>query len=156
VVGVRELLDAPDLLAVLVEERGEREEAVVDDANVESAALAASSDVRSWLRIEVHQVAGAVLGEQPRQQADEVVDRLRPQAYRRFSRQLRGHAHATPETLHRHFVDTKGELHFAPGGVEVRLRRRTYTPILLEAGYATRQVEVPWRGGRTVSHAFPA
>ncbi len=77
-------------------------------------------------------------------------------AYRRFSRPLRGHAHATPETLYRHFIDTKGELHFAPGRVEVRLRRRTYTPILLEAGYAARRVDVPWWGGRTLSYAFPA
>ena len=76
--------------------------------------------------------------------------------YRRFARRLRGHAKVTPETLFRHFIDTKGELRFAPGRVEVRLRRRTYTPILLEAGYAEREVEVPWWGGRTLSYAFPA
>jgi len=76
--------------------------------------------------------------------------------YRRFARRLRGHAKVTPETLFRHFIDTKGELRFAPGRVEVRLHRRTYTPILLEAGYAEREVEVPWWGGRTLSYAFPA
>ncbi len=76
--------------------------------------------------------------------------------YRRFARQLRGHTRATPETLYRHFIDTKGELRFSRGRVEVRLRRRTYTPILLEAGYAERELEVPWWGGRTLSYAFPA
>jgi transposase len=77
-------------------------------------------------------------------------------AYRRLARSLRAHAQATPETLYRHFIDTKGELHFAPAHVEVRLRRRTYTPTLLEAGYATRRIQVPWWGGRTLSFAFPA
>ena len=44
----------------------------------------------------------------------------------------------------------------APGHVEVRLKRRTHTPALLDAGYQDRRIEVPWWGGRTLSYSFPA
>jgi hypothetical protein len=77
--------------------------------------------------------------------------------YRRFARGLHAaYHHQTPDTLREYLINGIGELRFTPGNVEVRLRRRTHTPALLDAGYQDRQIEVPWWGARTLSYAFPA
>jgi transposase len=77
--------------------------------------------------------------------------------YRRFARGLHSaYHHQTPDTIRNDLIDGIGELRFTPGHIEVALRRRTHTPALLEAGYETRQTEVPWWGGRTLSYSFPA
>ena len=77
--------------------------------------------------------------------------------YRRFARGLHTAYHnQTPDTIREYLINGIGELHFTPGHVEVRLRRRTHTPALLDAGYQDRQTEIPWWGGRTLSYAFPA
>jgi transposase len=78
-------------------------------------------------------------------------------AYRHFTRGLHAAYHnQTPDTIRNHFIDSIGELHFTPGHIQVRLRRRTHTPALLDAGYEDRQIKVPWWGGRTLSYCFPA
>jgi transposase len=77
--------------------------------------------------------------------------------YRRFARGLHTAYHnQTPDTIREYLTNGIGELRFTPGHVEVRLRRRTHTPALLDAGYQDRQTEIPWWGGRTLSYAFPA
>jgi transposase len=77
--------------------------------------------------------------------------------YRHFTRGLHAAYHnQTPDTIRSHLTDSIGELRFTPGHVEVRIRRRTHTPALLDAGYQARQIEVPWWGGRTLSYTFPA
>jgi transposase len=77
--------------------------------------------------------------------------------YRRFARGLHTAYHnQTPDTLREYLINGIGELRFSPGHVEVRLRRRTHTPALLDAGYESRQIKVPWWGERTLSYAFPA
>lgn len=77
--------------------------------------------------------------------------------YRRFARSLHAaYHHQTPDTLREHLINGIGELRFTPGHVEVALRRRTHTPALLEAGYQTKKIEVPWWGGRTLNYSFPA
>jgi transposase/IS4 transposase len=77
--------------------------------------------------------------------------------YRRFARGLHPAYHKqTPDTIRDYLINGIGELRFTPGHVEVRLRRRTHTPALLDAGYQHRQIEVPWWGGRTLSYSFPA
>jgi transposase len=77
--------------------------------------------------------------------------------YRRFAKGLHPAYHnQTPDTIRGHLTDSIGELHFSPGHVEVRLKRRTHTPALLDAGYQNRRTEVPWWGGRTLSYSFPA
>lgn len=77
--------------------------------------------------------------------------------YRRFARGMHtAYHHKTPDTIRRHFIDTKGELRFTAGHVQVRLARRTYTPHLLDADYPNRTIQVPWWNGRTLSYAFPA
>jgi transposase len=77
--------------------------------------------------------------------------------YRRFARGLHpAYRNQTPDTIRSQLIDSIGELRFTPNHVEVRLRRRTHTPALLDAGYENRRVEVPWWGGRTLSYTFPA
>ena len=77
--------------------------------------------------------------------------------YRRFARGLHtAYRNQTPDTIRDYLIDGIGELRFTPGHIEARLRRRTHTPALLEAGYENRTVEVPWWGGRTLSYSFPA
>ena len=77
--------------------------------------------------------------------------------YRRFAKGLHAAYHnQTPDTIRNHLTDGIGELRFSPGHVEVRLKRRTHTPALLDAGYQNRRTEVPWCGGRTLSYSFPA
>jgi transposase len=77
--------------------------------------------------------------------------------YRRFARTLHtAYHHQTPDTIRHQLIDGIGELRYTPGHTEVRLRRRTHTPALLQAGYQDRQIEVPWWGGRTLSYSFPA
>jgi transposase len=77
--------------------------------------------------------------------------------YRRFARRLHASYHnQTPDTIREYLINGIGELHLTPNHVEVRLRRRTHTPALLDAGYETRHLEVPWWGERTLSYSFPA
>jgi transposase len=77
--------------------------------------------------------------------------------YRRFARGLHtAYRNQTPDTIRDYLIDGMGELRFTPGHVEVALRRRTHTPALLQAGYDSRRVDVPWWGGRTLSYSFPA
>jgi transposase/IS4 transposase len=77
--------------------------------------------------------------------------------YRRFARGLHAsYRKQTPDTIRDYLINGIGELRFTPDHIEVRLRRRTHTPALLDAGYETRNVEVPWWGGRTLSYNFPA
>jgi hypothetical protein len=78
-------------------------------------------------------------------------------AYRRFAKGLHtAYRNQTPDTIRDYLIDGIGELRFTPGHIEVRLRRRTHTPALLEAGYQDKRVQVPWWGNRTLTYSFPA
>jgi len=77
--------------------------------------------------------------------------------YRRFARGLHAaYRNQTPDSLRSQLIDGIGELRFSTGHVEVRLKRRTHTPALLDAGYEQQRTEIPWWGGRTLSYSFPA
>ncbi|MGH9154517.1 MAG: hypothetical protein ACRD1K_01365 [Acidimicrobiales bacterium] len=60
----------------------------------------------------------------------------------------------TPERIHRHFVDTTGTVHVADDHVTVELTRRTYTPVLIQAGLAEMDLPFPWWGGRRLRFRF--
>jgi transposase len=76
--------------------------------------------------------------------------------YRSFAGRLQnGYATATPDTIFRHFIATPGELHVSDDGIEVRLRPRARTPVLLNAGYQQRTAKIPWWNGRQLSYSFP-
>jgi len=76
--------------------------------------------------------------------------------YRSFARRLEnGYASATPDTIFRHFVATPGELEVSDAGIDIRLRPRAHTPVLLDADYHDRAIEVPWWHGRRLTYSFP-
>ena len=74
-------------------------------------------------------------------------------AYDALRRRLAGYETATPDTIWRRFVSTPGEITLTPDEVVVRLRRRTYSPILRSADHPL--VQVPWWGGRPLRFQFP-
>jgi transposase/IS4 transposase len=78
-------------------------------------------------------------------------------AYRRFARGLHpSYRNQTPDTIREYLINGIGELHLTPDNVEVRLRRRTHTTALLDAGYQDKRIEIPWWGRRTLTYSFPA
>lgn len=64
--------------------------------------------------------------------------------YRLLARSLKRYEHMTPERIYDHFIDTTGMLHIAGDHVTVALTRRTWTPVLLQAGYAEIDLAIPW------------
>ena len=76
--------------------------------------------------------------------------------YRSFARRLaNGYATANPDTIFRHFVAAPGELRVSDDGVDVRLRPRAHTPVLLDSGYGQRATEIPWWNRRQLTFSFP-
>jgi transposase len=75
--------------------------------------------------------------------------------YRLFGRSLKRYEHTTPERLYDQFVDTTGAVHLAADHVTVELTRRTWTPVLLQAGFAEMDLPIPWWGGRRLRFRFP-
>ena len=77
--------------------------------------------------------------------------------YRKFALRLdNGYQTVTPDTIFRHFIEGPGELQFTPNGVNVALRARAHTPVLLDAAYDKLTVKIPWWDGRELSYSFPA
>lgn len=75
--------------------------------------------------------------------------------YRLLARSLKRYEHMTPERIHDHFIDTTGTLHLSDDHVTVELTRRTWTPVLLQAGYGELDVPIPWWDGRRLRFRFP-
>ncbi|MCA1693712.1 MAG: hypothetical protein LC749_02735 [Actinobacteria bacterium] len=67
-------------------------------------------------------------------------------------RRLTGYHHATPDTLQRRFLSTGGTIINRGQTIAVRLKRRTYSPVLRQADIP--EVAVPWWGGRTLRFEF--
>lgn len=76
-------------------------------------------------------------------------------AYRLLARKLPRYEQATPDRLWRHFLDNTGKIIVADDHVRVDLAVRTYTPVLIDAGYPELDLPVPWWGGRTLRFGFP-
>ena len=64
---------------------------------------------------------------------------------------LPGYAAATPDTLQRRFLNTRGEIITSGDVITVRLSRRTYSPVLRQAGLPP-ATKVPWWGNRTLRY----
>jgi hypothetical protein len=75
--------------------------------------------------------------------------------YRLLARKLPRYELATPDRLWRHFLDTTGTVMVADDHVRVDLALRTYTPVLIDAGFPELEVPVPWWGGRRLRFGFP-
>ena len=74
--------------------------------------------------------------------------------FRLFGRSLKRYEHMTPERLYDHFVDTTGTLHVDTDHVTVELKRRTWTPVLLQSGYGEMDLAIPWWGDRRLRFRF--
>ncbi|MGH9155101.1 MAG: hypothetical protein ACRD1K_04470 [Acidimicrobiales bacterium] len=75
--------------------------------------------------------------------------------YRLLARKLPRYELATPDRLWRHFLDNTGTVTVAEDHVRVDLALRTYTPVLIDAGFPELDVAVPWWGGRRLRFGFP-
>jgi transposase len=68
-------------------------------------------------------------------------------------RRLTGYHHATPDTLQRRFLSTGGRIIINhQQSIVVRLKRRTYSPVLRQADLP--EIAVPWWQGRTLRFEF--
>jgi transposase len=75
--------------------------------------------------------------------------------YRLLARKLPRYELATPDRLWRHFLDNTGTVTVADDHVRVDLALRTYTPVLIDAGFPELDLAVPWWGGRRLRFGFP-
>jgi hypothetical protein len=66
---------------------------------------------------------------------------------------LPGYHAATPDTLHRRFLETPGQLITTDQAITVRLEQRAYAPVLRQATLPAATI-VPWWGNRTVRYEF--
>jgi hypothetical protein len=67
-------------------------------------------------------------------------------AYDALRRRLPGYQTATPDTIWRRFISTRGHITLGPDQVVTHLARRTYSPVLRSADRP--EVQVPWWDGR--------
>ncbi len=75
--------------------------------------------------------------------------------YRLLARRLPRYAHATPDRIWRHFLDSTGTLHIDQNTLTIDLRVRTYHPVLIDAGLAEQSTPIPWLDGRQLRFRFP-
>ncbi|HLF40629.1 MAG TPA: hypothetical protein VI854_04040 [Acidimicrobiia bacterium] len=75
--------------------------------------------------------------------------------YRLLARKLPRYEQATPDRLWRHFLDNTGTVTVADDHVRVDLALRTYTPVLIDAGFPELGLPIPWWGGRRLTFGFP-
>ena len=75
--------------------------------------------------------------------------------YRIFARRLPRYERAQPERLHREFINAKGTIHVDHDSVTVALKTRTYSPVLLAAGYQTLETPIPWWNNRPLRFTIP-
>ena len=75
--------------------------------------------------------------------------------YRLLARKLPRYELATPDRLWRHFLDNTGTVTVADDHVRIDLALRTYTPVLIDAGFPELDIPIPWWGGRSLRFGFP-
>jgi transposase len=75
--------------------------------------------------------------------------------YRLLARTLPRYELATPDRIWRHFLDNTGTVNVADDHVRVDLALRTYTPVLIDAGFPELDIPIPWWGGRRLQFGFP-
>ena len=75
--------------------------------------------------------------------------------YRLLARKLPRYELATPDRIWRHFLDNTGTITVNHDHVRVDLALRTYTPVLIDAGYPELDIPIPWWEGRTLRFGFP-
>src|SRR5450759_3237836 len=82
---------------------------------------------------------------------DTTLSVLAGNCYRLLARKLPRYELATPDRLWRHFLDNT----VADDHVRIDLALRTYTPVLIDAGFPELDIPIPWWGGRSLRFGFP-
>src|SRR5664280_3411815 len=59
------------------------------------------------------------------------------------------------DRLWRHFLDNTGTVTVADDHVRIDLALRTYTPVLIDAGFPELDIPIGWWGGRSLRFGFP-
>lgn len=75
--------------------------------------------------------------------------------YRLLARKLPRYELATPDRIWRHFLENTGTVHVYEDHVRVDLALRTYTAVLIDAGFPELDITIPWWGGRKLRFGFP-
>jgi len=75
--------------------------------------------------------------------------------YRLLARTLPRYELATPDRIWRHFLDNTGSVTVADDHVRIDLALRTYTPVLIDAGFPELDIPIPWWTGRKLRFGFP-
>jgi len=75
----------------------------------------------------------------------------------RVSRTARCHATSWPPRTGSGgtFLDNSGSVELFDDHARVDLALRTYTPVLIDAGFPELDIPIPWRGGRSLRFGFP-
>jgi hypothetical protein len=68
--------------------------------------------------------------------------------YRLFARSLRGYERAQARQIFRRFLDTTARVTVSDREVIVRLPRRSYNPLLIDAALIGKSTPIPWWGNR--------
>ena len=69
---------------------------------------------------------------------------LAANCYRLLARKLPRYELATPDRIWRHFLDNTGTITVNHDHVRVDLALRTYTPVLIDAGFPELDIPIPW------------
>jgi hypothetical protein len=80
---------------------------------------------------------------------------LAANCYRLLARKLPRYELATPDRLWRHFLDNTGTVTITDNHVRIDLALRTYTPVLIDAGFPELDIPIPWWNGRSLRFGFP-
>ncbi len=62
---------------------------------------------------------------------------------------------AVHSLIWRHFLDNTGTVNVFEDHVRIDLALRTYTPVLIDAGFPELDAPIPWWGGRHLRFGFP-
>ena len=75
--------------------------------------------------------------------------------YRLFGVELgQGYERAKSRTLFRDFVDATASVDISSDQIMVRFQKRAHNPLLLNAGFAKKQVRIPWLQNRALQLVF--
>ena len=74
---------------------------------------------------------------------------------RLFARTIDRYHTVTSERIWRDFLDVTGTLHIDQDGITCALNLRSHHPMLIDAGYAELETQIPWWDNRTLRFRFP-
>ena len=83
-----------------------------------------------------------------------LVDVVADVLYHRFAAQLRGFEDATAKQIYRKFVNATGTIMIGHRDIQIIFNRRAHNPLLMMAGYAEKEIKVPWLHNYVLRYRF--